>query len=151
MSDRRVRSFFQRWAINTVAVLVACYVVKGVRYEDAASLFIASLLLGILNTFLRPLLILLTLPIFLLTLGLFTLFINALLLYFTGYLLRPHFYVEDFKSAFWGALVISLVALALNTLTGTGGSRVHVRRGPPPGGGAPIGRKDDGNGPVIDV
>ncbi len=150
MRDRRLKSFFQRWAINTVAVLVACYVVNGVRYEDAVSLFVASLLLGILNTFLRPLLILLTLPIFLVTLGLFTLFINALLLYFTGYLLQPHFYVEDYWSAFKGALIISVVSLALNTLTGTGNSRVEVRHA---GSGkkSQIGGKDDGNGPVIDV
>ncbi|MBI3875025.1 MAG: phage holin family protein, partial [Verrucomicrobia bacterium] len=94
---------------------------------------------------------LLTLPIFLLTLGLFTLFINALLLYFTGYLLRPHFYVEDYWSAFKGALIISVVSLALNTLTGTGNSRVQVRHVGSGKKNPQIGRKDDGNGPVIDV
>ena len=87
----------------------------------------------------------LALPLLLFTLGLFTLVINALLLYFVGYVLRPHFYVEDFWSAFWGALIISIVGMILNTLTGTGSSRVRIERARP---------KDsdrDGGGPVIDV
>jgi putative membrane protein len=100
-------------------------------------------LLGILNAVLRPLLLLIALPLLILSLGLFYFFINALLLWFVGSLLRPHFYVEGFWAAFWGALVISLVSTLLNTLTGTGRSRVVVRREKPP--------RPDGNGPVIDV
>ena len=80
------------------------------------------------------------------TFGLFRLVINALLLYLVGYLLQPDFRVDDFWSAFWGALIISLITVLLSALTGVGGSRVHVvRRGRP---------KDadrDGGGPVIDV
>ena len=142
-----LKSFLQRWLINTLAVLVAASVVNGLRYENTLHLFVASLLLGVLNTFLRPLILFLALPLLIFTLGMFTFVINALLLYFVGYILRPHFYVDDFRSAFWGALVISLISLVLNVLAGTGTSRLsfHTRRRPPES------DRDNGNGPVIDV
>ena len=140
-----MKQFLQRWAINTLAVLAAVYIVPGsIHYGKPLDLLVASLLLGILNAFLRPLLMLLALPLLIFTLGLFTLVINALLLYFVSVLLRPHFYVDDFWGAFWGALVISVVAILLNMLTGT--SRSHIRfehRRRPPGSG--------GKGPVIDI
>ena len=137
--------FLQRWVINTLAVLVATHLVTGIDYDTVPSLFVASLLFGILITFLRPLLFLLTLPIVVVTLGLFVLFINAALLYLVGSMVKG-FHVNGFWPAFWGALVISLVSLVLNTLTGSGESRVRARRpapGPKPPGG--------GDGPVIDV
>lgn len=138
--------FLQRWIINTLAVLVATHLVTGIHYDTVPSLFVASLLFGILITFLRPLLFLLTLPLVVVTLGLFVLVINAALLYLVGWLVKG-FRVDGFWPAFWGALVISLVSLVLNTLTGSGESRVRVRRSAtgskPPGG--------DGAGPVIDV
>jgi len=139
-----LKSFLQRWLICALAVAVAVYLVPGLSYDKSADLLIASLLLGVLNAGLRPLLLLLTLPLVLVTLGLFTLVINAVLLYAVGLLLRPHFVVESFGAAFWGALVISIVTLALNWLTGTGRTRVvfrHHRRPP----------RDDDSGPVIDV
>ncbi len=142
-----MKRFLQSWLINTLAVLIAAYVVPGIHYGQALDLFVASLVLGILNAVLRPVLMFLTLPLVLFTLGLFILAINALLLYFVGYLLRPHFYVETFGAAFWGALIIFFVTLVLNTLTGTGNSRIrvqHRRRPPEP-------PRDGGNGPVIDV
>jgi len=141
-----VKKFIQSWFINTLAVLVAVYLVSGIRYNKPLDLLVASLFLGILNAVLRPILMFLTLPLLIFTLGLFTLVINALLLYFVGYVLRPHFYVDDFWSAFWGALIISVVGMILNTLTGTGGSRVRVGRSrrPPDSDGT-------GGGPVIDV
>ena len=143
-----MKKFIQSWFINTLAVLVAVYLVKGIGYDrdKPLDLFVASLLLGIFNAGLRPILVFLALPLLLVTLGLFTLVINALLLYLVGYLLRPNFHVDDFWSAFWGALIISVVGMILNLLTGTGRARVRVeRRGRPP--------SSDGNGggPVIDI
>jgi putative membrane protein len=138
-----VKKFLQSWLINTLAVLVAVYLVPGIHYRSWLDLVVASLLLGILNAVIRPILLFMSLPLLLFSLGLFILVINALLLDFVGYLLRPAFSVQDFSAAFWGALVISLISLILNTLTGTGRSRVHFeRRRPPP---------DGGNGPVIDI
>lgn len=139
-----MKKFIQSWLINTLAVLVAVYIVPGLHYEKWVDLLMASLLLGIFNAVLRPVLLFLALPLLVFTLGLFTLVINAVLLYVVGFLLRPHFFVDGFWAAFWGAVVISLVSLVLNTLTGTGSSRITVRhrRGPP---------NDDGKGPVIDI
>ena len=144
----KLKKFFQSWAINTLAVLVAVYILPGIHYKEPLDLFVASLLLGILNAFLRPIMMLIALPLLIFTLGLFMLIINALILYFVGYVLRPHFYVDNFWSAFWGALIIGIISLLLNTLTGVGNSRVEVRRG-----GRPPGSKggDGGGGPVIDV
>jgi len=140
-----MKRFIQSWLICTLAVLVATYVVNGIHYGTWIDLCVASLLLGILNAVLRPLLMLVALPLLIFTLGLFQLVINASLLYFVGFVLRPHFYVDGFWSAFWGGLIISFVSAVLNTLTGTGRSRVRFeRRRPPPG-------SDDQNGPVIDV
>ena len=145
-----LKVFLQRWLISTLAVLVAAQIVSGISYETKTALFVASLLLGILTAFLRPVLMLLSLPLVILTLGLFMLVINAALLYWVGQLVKG-FHVESFSAAFWGALVISLVSLVLNSVTATGSARVEIRRGPPPP--PPPPDRDDrgGGGPVIDV
>lgn len=142
-----MKSFLQRWLINTLAVLIAVKLVKGIRFDTNTDLLLATLLLGVLNAFVRPILLLLSLPLLIFTLGLFTLFINALLLYWVGYLV-PGFHVASYSAAFWGALVISVVSLVVNSFTGTGHARISVHRGKPP----ESGRKDnDDDGPVIDV
>jgi len=77
------------WVINTLAVLVAVYLLRPrIDYASPLDLFVASLVLGILNAVLRPVLMLLTFPILIVTLGLFRFVINALLLLLVGYLLR---------------------------------------------------------------
>ena len=141
-----MRRFIQSWLVSTLAVLVAGYVVSGIHYQKPVDLFVASLLLGIFNAVLRPFLMLLTFPLMLFTLGLFRFVINGFLLYFVGSLLRPHFVVDGFWDAFWGALIISLVSSVLNVLTGTNRTRVKFqnRRRPPDSG-------PGGSGPVIDV
>ena len=138
------KSFLQRWLINAVAVMVASNLIKGIEYQTLSGLLVASLLLGIFNALLRPLLVLLSLPLVIFTLGLFTLVINALLLYFVGSLVKS-FVVANFWAAFWGSLIISFVSLILNVLTGAGGSRIEFRRGRPRSG------RGDGDGPYIDV
>ena len=131
-----------------MAVLVAVYVVSGIHYEKPLDLLVASLVLGILNWVIRPVLLFLALPLLIFTLGLFTLIINALLLYFVGNILYPHFYIDSFLAAFWGALIISVISLILNTLAGAGDSRIEIRsqRRSRSSGSGP----NDG-GPVIDV
>ena len=139
--------FLQSWIINTLAVLVAAAVLhKHISYDSKLeNLLIASLLLGILNAFVRPILMLIALPLLIFTLGLFTLVINALLLYFVGQLLEPSFHVDSFRYAFLGAAIISFISVALNVLTGN--ARVSVQRRPP----GPPKTPGDGGGPVIDV
>jgi putative membrane protein len=148
-----VKEFLQRWLITTVAVLVAAHIIPGINYDHATDLFVASLLLGVLNAIARPILMLLSLPLVILSLGLFLLVINAGLLYFVGWLVKG-FHVGGFWSAFFGALVISITGVILNTLTGTGNARVkvsgNVNRGSGPQNRPP--RNDDkGGGPIIDV
>ena len=144
-----LKQFLLRWMINTLAVLVAVTLLRGhIRYERPVDLFIASLLLGVLNAFIRPIIMLLALPFLILTLGLFTLVINAFLLYVVHWMMGSQFKVDSFGWAFLGALIISVVSLALNVLTGTGNSRFTIRRVSRP---PPATKRNDGDGPVIDV
>jgi len=147
--SKKIFRFLGNWAINTLAVAVAVMILHGhISYGNKpATLLIAALLLGILNAFIRPILMVIALPLLIFTLGLFTLVINALLLYFVGWLLAPAFQVDTFWSAFLGALIISIVSVALNVLTGN--ARVSVQRRKPPG--PPDNNNSGGNGPVIDV
>ena len=142
---KRLLQFLGNWAINTIAVWVAVALLHGhIKVDSRSNLLLAALLLGLLNAFVRPILMFLALPLLIFTLGLFTLVINALLLYFVGFLLAPHFQVDSFRYAFLGALIIGVVSIALNALTGN--ARFTIRRGPPP---PPPGRKPDND--VIDV
>jgi putative membrane protein len=146
----RLKSFFLGWIITTLAVLVATKIVKGIDYDQPVNLMIATLLLGFLNAFVRPIMTFLTFPLMIVTLGLFSLVINALLLMAVSALLGDnHFHVQGFGAAFWGGLVISLTTLILNSLTGTGKSRVRFQRPSPPA--PPPPRRSDDDGPVIDV
>ena len=142
-----LKQFLQRWLINTLAVLVTVVLLRGhIAYQEITDLFVASLLLGILNAFIRPVMMLMALPLLIFTLGLFTLVINASLLYFVHWLMGPRFVVDSFGWALLGSLIISTVSVVLNILTGSGKARFTVRRGPPP---QPP--RDGGDGPVIDV
>jgi putative membrane protein len=143
---KRLLQFLKSWIINTLAVLLAVQIVHGIHFRDDGLLppVLTALTMGILNAFIRPVLVILALPLLIFTLGLFMLIINALLLYFVGMLLTPYFQVDTFGAAFLGALVISVISIALNLLTG--GARVKIQRHKPP-------PKNPGNddGPVIDV
>lgn len=143
-----LKDFLKRWIIGTVAVLVATEILPGITYGTWLDLFIATLVLGILNTLVRPLLMLLSLPLLILTLGLFSLVINACLLLLVDYLLKDGFEVDSFWSALLGAFIISIVTLFLNSITGSGNARVEIRRGHR---GPPRDPGKDGGGPVIDV
>lgn len=143
---KKLLRFLQSWIINTLAVALAVLILRGhIQYETNADLVLAALLLGVLNAFVRPILMLVALPLLIFTLGLFTLVINALLLYLVGVMLQPHFRVDSFGHAFLGALIISVISVALNVLTGN--ARVKVQRRPP----EPPKNSGGGDGPVIDV
>ncbi len=139
-------SFLKRWLILALAVMLAASILPGIHFTGMG-LIAATLLLSVLNAFVRPALVVLSLPLLVFTLGLFMLVINALLLWWVGSIVKG-FHVDSFMSAFWGSLIISVISLLLNSLTGSGDSRIRVRRRrsnasrPPP---------DGGSGPVIDV
>src|SRR5256886_1797914 len=120
-----MRSFVFRWLTTTVAVMVASSLPLGIRYDSVGSLIGAALLLGILNAFVRPVLLILSAPLILLTLGFFILVVNGLLLWFVRNIV-PGFHVDNFGSAFWGAIIIGLVSWMLSAFFRGSDGRVHV-------------------------
>lgn len=106
-----------KWLILTIAVLLAAYMLEGIRVSGFFSAFMAAAMLGFLNVFFRPVLILLTLPVNILTFGLFTFLINALILKMASGVI-PGFEVRGFWTAVIGALLISLVNWLLNAFFG---------------------------------
>jgi putative membrane protein len=108
--------FLLWWALNLFALWIAAELVEGITYDDFWKLIIAALIFGIINLFLRPILVLLTLPAVILTLGLLLIVINAFLLWLTGKLV-PGFDVADFFwAAILGALIIAIVNFVLDLL-----------------------------------
>jgi putative membrane protein len=103
------------WLINAVALLALPYLMSSITVDSIPAALIAALILGLINTFIRPLLILLTLPATLLTLGLFIFVINGLLFWLVGSFV-PGFHVAGFWSAFFGAILYSIISWALSAL-----------------------------------
>ena len=120
-----MRNFVFRWLVTTVGVMVAAAFIKGIRYDTTSALLGAALLLGILNAFVRPLLLILGAPLILLTLGIFILIVNGLMLLLVPSLVIG-FHVDTFGSAFWGAIVISIVSWILSAFFRGSDGRVHV-------------------------
>ena len=103
------------WLVNALALLALPYVFPGVKVDTFGAALIAALALGLINTLIRPLLILLTLPVTLLTLGLFIFVINGLLFWFVGSFIHG-FTVDGFWAGVFGAIVYSLISWALSSL-----------------------------------
>ncbi len=106
---------FIKWLISAAAILLVSYVLPGVEVAGFWAALWVALFLALVNTVIRPLLVLLTLPINILTLGLFTLVINALLVMLASSVLDG-FAVSGFMAAFWFALVLALFNYLLNLL-----------------------------------
>ncbi|MDD3471645.1 MAG: phage holin family protein [Syntrophaceae bacterium] len=96
------------WIILTVSVLIVPTFVSGVRIQGLGGAIVAAAVLGILNAFIKPILVFLTFPLTFLTLGLFVLVINAALFYVVGKL-ELGLQVDDFWSAFWASLIVTIV------------------------------------------
>ena len=110
-----------RWVVNALGLLFVSWLFDGIQVNGVGWAFVAALFLGIFNALVRPVLILLTLPITVVTMGLFILVINALMLWLTGSLLAG-FQVHGFWTAIGGALVLSVISLAANSLVGERGN-----------------------------
>lgn len=104
-----------RWLVSAGSLLLVAYLVPGVSVDGFYAALVAAVILGLANALIRPVLLLLTLPINLLTLGLFTLVINALMLWFTSSIVKG-FDVSGFTPALWAALILWLVGWIVNTL-----------------------------------
>jgi putative membrane protein len=103
------------WILNAVALLVVAYLLPGIAVASFGSALIAALVLGLLNMLVKPVLILLTLPITIVTLGLFLIVLNALLFWFAGSILKG-FQVNGFWWAVIGAILYSIISGLLSTL-----------------------------------
>lgn len=117
--------FILRAAIAAVGLWLATEWIQGLSIDTPMTLVVAAVLLGIVNAFIRPLLILLTLPFTVVTLGLFLLVVNAAMLSLVAALL-PGMHVAGFWAAFWGALLVSIVSWIGSMLFGPKG-RIEVR------------------------
>ena len=113
LCDNKKVEILISWLVSTFAILAAAYLLPGVHVESFFAAFVAALVLGIINAVLKPLLIILTLPITILTLGLFTIVINALLIILAAKIV-PGFTVDSF----WWALAFSIVLGIINFFLG---------------------------------
>jgi len=104
-----------RWVVNAVLLMLIPYVVPGIEMKNFGTALVAALVLAFVNALIKPILILLTLPINLLTLGLFILVINALMFWLVSAIVKG-FYISGFWPAFLAALVFSIFSLVLNYL-----------------------------------
>jgi len=114
-----------RWLILTAAIMFASYVIDGIQVKGFFTALFAAAILGILNAFFRPILIILTLPINILSLGLFTFIINAMLLKMASGVISG-FQVYGFWSAVFGSLLISLVSWALSSFINEQGRMEYI-------------------------
>ncbi len=118
--------FLVRWSVNLLALVTATKIIDGLRIQSLEMGILAAGLLSIVNAVIRPVVLILTLPINLLTLGLFTLVINAALLMLVSDVV-PGFVIESFRAAFLGALLISVISWALNIFIGGDGRVVFIK------------------------
>lgn len=118
-------AFLIRWFVTTIAVFVATKLVPGIQCAPIEALLGASLLLGIINAFVRPVLMLLSLPFIIVTMGLFIFVVNALLLLLVSKII-PSFYVAGFWSAFFGAIIISVVSWVLSSFFRASDGKLHT-------------------------
>ena len=118
--------FFLRWSMNLLALMIAARLIDGIRIQSLGMGILAAGILGVVNAVIRPVALLLTLPINLVTLGLFTLVINAMMLELVAYLV-PGFVIETFRAAFWGALIISIISWLLNIFVSGDGRMVYIK------------------------
>jgi putative membrane protein len=108
--------FLIRVVVNAVALIAVAYIVPGIHVSGIAGALIAALILGVVNAILRPILIIISLPLEIVTLGLFTFVINGLLFWLVG-AFHVGLIVDGFWPAFWGAIVMGIISWALSLLT----------------------------------
>jgi putative membrane protein len=101
------------WVVVTAGILLAAYLIPGIRVAGIKDALIAAVVLGLLNVLLRPILLFLSFPITIITLGLFIFVVNALVFWLAGQLMRG-FQVDSFVPALWGSLVVSAVSFVSN-------------------------------------
>jgi len=120
-----MNGIFVRWLILTIAIFVTSYLLDGIHVSGFFSAFFAAAILGVLNAFFRPFLLIITLPINILTLGFFTFVINAILLMMASGVI-PGFEVAGFWSAVFGSLFISLISWFITSFINERGTVQYI-------------------------
>lgn len=120
-----MRHFLSRFFVSGLGLLLADALLDGVRFDGAASLWFAALLLGVVNAIIRPLVILVTLPLTLLTLGVFLLVVNGAMLLLVARIM-PGFHIEGLWSAILAWMIVALTGLLANWVFGER-PRVEIR------------------------
>jgi putative membrane protein len=123
--DRKMNGILIRWLVLTFSIIISSYMLAGIQVSGFVSAFFAAAILGVLNAFFRPILLILTLPINILSLGLFTFVINAAMLMMASGVISG-FYVDGFWSAVVGSLFISLVSWGLNSFINERGTIQYI-------------------------
>ena len=120
-----MKGLFLRWLILTFSIIATSYLIDGIQVSGFLSAFFAAAILGILNAFFRPILLILTLPVNILSLGLFTFVINAVVLMMVSGVISG-FKVYGFWSAVFGSLLISLVSWLLTSFISERGTVQYI-------------------------
>ena len=110
-----VLRFLLVWLINAIALMAVAYLMPSVQVSTFGTALVAALVLGLINAFVRPVLVLLTLPVTIVTLGLFIFVLNGLLFWMVGSWLQG-FAVSGFWAGVFGAILFSLISWLLSTL-----------------------------------
>ena len=110
-----MKGFILKWFISSIALLIVVHIFSGVTSQGLMPTIVMALVLGLLNTFIKPVLKFFAFPFEIVTLGLFTLIINAFLFYLAAKFIHG-FYVAGFWSAFWAALLFSIFTFLINSL-----------------------------------
>jgi len=110
--------FIGKILVTALAALIASYLLPGVEIHSGITAIIIALVMALLNTFIKPILIVLTIPITVFTLGLFLLVINTIIIKWTSFLVGPNFTVENWWAAFWFSILLSIVTYIIEALIG---------------------------------
>jgi putative membrane protein len=117
--------FLIRAVVNALAIWLATEIVPGIEAGSVTTVVVAALVLGLVNAIVRPVLLVLTLPLTLVTLGLFLFVLNAVCLWLTSAIV-PGFEIRGFWPAFWGALIVSALSWVVNGFVGDRGRVVVI-------------------------
>lgn len=117
--------FLLHWGVMSLSLWAASYVFSGIRFVDTPSLIISALLLGFANAIVKPLLVILTLPLTLVTLGFFLLVINALMLLLVSSLVRG-FTISGFWTAFFASIFIAVLSFLIGVFVVDGGTTWRI-------------------------
>lgn len=101
--------------INTLALLIVSYILPGFKVDSLSAAIVASVIIGLVNTFVKPIFVLITLPLTIVTLGLFTFILNVLMLMLVSSL-APGFHIDGFLTSALASILLSLVSSFLNAL-----------------------------------